>query len=362
MLIYDKKLDSDYTFFGIPNVSKEKVLYFDIETTGFSPATSILYLIGCVYCDDEGFKFRQWFCDTPESEPDIISDFLDFVKSFSVIVHYNGSGFDIPFIIKKCDIHHIPCDFSGIESFDIYKNISMLKSLLKLENLKQKSIESFMSVPRDDKYSGGELIKVYEEYLKSADDSLLKLLLLHNHDDVMGMVKILPVINYNCLNSGGYEIVSADVCDSVTPVGGIRKEVIIELALDSFLPKRISGGNNNFYFTACGNLAKISINIYTGELKYFYPDYKNYYYLPGEDRSIHKSVAFYVDKDFRTKAKAANCYSKKSGIFLPQYEEIINPYFKIDYYDKITYFECSQDFLADKNLVKKYCESLFRKI
>ena len=172
MLIYDKKLDSDYTFFGIPDVSKEKVLYFDIETTGFSPATSILYLIGCVYCDDEGFKFRQWFCDTPESEPDIISDFLDFVKSFSVIVHYNGSGFDIPFIIKKCDIHHIPCDFSGIESFDIYKNISMLKSLLKLENLKQKSIESFMSVPRDDKYSGGELIKVYEEYLKSADDSL----------------------------------------------------------------------------------------------------------------------------------------------------------------------------------------------
>ena len=59
MLIYDKKLDSDYTFFGIPDVSKEKVLYFDIETTGFSPATSILYLIGCVYCDDEGFKFRQ---------------------------------------------------------------------------------------------------------------------------------------------------------------------------------------------------------------------------------------------------------------------------------------------------------------
>ena len=29
MLIYDKKLDSDYTFFGIPDVSKEKVLYFD---------------------------------------------------------------------------------------------------------------------------------------------------------------------------------------------------------------------------------------------------------------------------------------------------------------------------------------------
>ena len=48
MLIYDKKLDSDYTFFGIPDVSKEKVLYFDIETTGLSAAVSSLYLIGTI--------------------------------------------------------------------------------------------------------------------------------------------------------------------------------------------------------------------------------------------------------------------------------------------------------------------------
>ena len=46
MLIYDKKLDSDYTFFGIPDVSKEKVLYFDIETTGFLTGSSSIYLIG----------------------------------------------------------------------------------------------------------------------------------------------------------------------------------------------------------------------------------------------------------------------------------------------------------------------------
>ena len=119
-----------------------------------------------------------------------------------------------------------------------------------------------------------------------------------------------------------------------------------------------------FYFTACGNLDKNQHKyLHRRVLNIFNPDYKNYYYLPGEDRSIHKSVAFYVDKDFRTKAKAANCYSKKSGIFLPQYEEIINPYFKIDYYDKITYFECSQDFLADKNLDKntvKACSGKYK--
>lgn len=76
----------------------------------------------------------------------------------------------------------------------------------------------------------------------------------------------------------------------------------------------------------------------------FYSDYTNYYYLPFEDRAIHKSVAFYVDKDFRTKAKAANCYSKKTGMFLPQKSEVISPYFKIDYSDKKMYFELDDTF------------------
>ena len=40
-------------------------------------------------------------------------------------------------------------------------------------------------------------------------------------------------------------------------------------------------------------------------LKYFYDNYKDYFYLPKEDTAIHKSVATYVDKDFRQKAKTA---------------------------------------------------------
>ncbi|MGN1186854.1 MAG: hypothetical protein ACI4R6_00030, partial [Lachnospiraceae bacterium] len=61
-----------------------------------------------------------------------------------------------------------------------------------------------------------------------------------------------------------------------------------------------------------------------------------------------------VDKNFRTRAKAANCYSKKTGCFLPQYDEIICPYFKIDYYDKTKYFEFTDEFKNDKDAVKKY--------
>ena len=44
--------------------------------------------------------------------------------------------------------------------------------------------------------------------------------------------------------------------------------------------------------------------IFEGEMRHFYSDYKNYYYLPKEDMAIHKSVAAYVDHEYREKCKA----------------------------------------------------------
>ena len=362
MQIFDENIKYENNNFHLLDVPADKILYFDIETTGLSPACATIYLIGCIYLQEGQYHLRQWFADTIDSEKELLVSFMKFVKDFSVIVHYNGTVFDIPFIIKKCNMYKIECNFNGIESLDIYKKISKIKKLLNMDNLKQKSVEKFLTVERDDKYSGGELINIYFEYIRRKDTSLLKLLLMHNHDDITGMTQILPIMNYTCLENGGFEVISIEVNDTTTFTGSPKKEAVIELALDSFLPKRISGGNNQFYFIACGNIARISIEMYTGELKFFYPNYKDYYYLPNEDCSIHKSVAFYVDKDFRTKAKAANCYSRKSGMFLPQFNEIISPYFKIDYYDKITYFEYTEEFINNKELIKAYCNSMFQKI
>ena len=360
MLIYDEKAVLEGNLFNISDTENDQILYFDIETTGFAPASTILYLIGCVYMAADGYHIRQWFADTADSEAGIITSFLEFVKKFRILVHYNGTGFDIPYIIKKCDIYGIECDLSGIESLDIYKKINHMKTLLKLENLKQKSVENFLGIGRTDKYTGGELISIYHNYLKAPNDEMKRLLLLHNHDDITGMVKILPILNYAGIPSEQYNLVSIELQETVSITGAPKTEVVIELALDKFLPKRFSIGNKHYYLTACANTARLSIAAHTDELKYFYPNYKDYYYLPGEDRSIHKSVAFYVDKNFRTKAKAANCYSKKTGIFLPQYEELFNPYFKIDYYDKITYFEFTDDFKESEESILRYCNHIIR--
>lgn len=342
----------------IPGFScpEEDFLYFDIETTGFVPAATRLYLIGFVYCRDKKFYLKQWFAENDDSERELLSAFIVFTSEFRILVHYNGSSFDIPYIIKKCSVSGIKCDFSGISSYDIYKTIQPLKSLFRLDNLKQKSVEQFAGFERTDKLSGGELINIYNNYLKMHDEGSLDAILRHNREDVLGMLRIVQVTAYACLCDGRYTPLTTEIKDS-RPSG---KEVFLTLESGLSVPKRVSCGNEHFYMTMFGTTIRICITAHTDELKYFYPNYKDYYYLPDEDRSIHKSVAFYVDKNYRTRARAANCYSKKTGIFLPQYSEIIKPYFKIDYYDKITYFEYTEEFRNDKESQKKYAEHIFK--
>ena len=346
--------------FYIPDCTfhAEEMLFFDIETTGFSPASTTLYLIGCAYVKDHECRVTQWFADTANSEGDVIRAFLNFTSGFKVLVHYNGSGFDIPYIIKKCRQLDIPCDFSGIQSLDIYKRLQQFKMLFKLENIKQKTVERFIGVKREDKYSGGELIKVYNEYLRDPSEELLSLLLTHNREDVLGISAITPLLGCECPLKMRYIPTSIELRVSPSGKDSMSKEVIITLQLGEYIPVRVSYGNEYFYITLFEGKGRICVTAHTDELKYFYPNYKDYYYLPEEDRSIHKSVAFYVDKNYRTQAKAANCYSRKTGVFLPQYDEIFTPYFKIDYNDKITFFEYTKEFRSNSEYIFLYTEHI----
>lgn len=328
----------------------EDTVIFDIETTGFSPKSTHLYLIGAIYAKDGQIMLKQWFAENYSSEAAILYSFFEFIKPFKRISGYNISGFDIPYLLSKCISYNLPYSFDDFECIDLLREIRQISRLLKLADLKQKSIEHFLGITRSDRYSGGELITVYENYCKAPTDEAMRLLLLHNSDDVCGLIKLLPMRAYLQISNQGYSIDSL----IINRVDEITQEAVFSLKLPWQVPVRVSCGFDAFYMTCFKDTLKIRCRIYSGELKYFYQNYKDYYYLPVEDRAMHKSVAFYVDKDFRTKAKASNCYSKKTGMFLPQFEEIISPYFKIDYYDKVMYFELTEEFRGDVQAQKQY--------
>ena len=353
MKIFEEKISININEQDYPQVDFENSVFFDIETTGFSAKHSYLYLIGCLYKNASGdYIIRQWFLDDINTEKEMLQDFLGFLKSYKTLISFNGDGFDIPFINTRLDKYKITTKLDSYTSTDLYKTAFKLKKVLNLANLKLKTIEQFLGINREDKFSGGDLISVYHAYLETKDERLLKNLLLHNFEDITAMPALLNIYNYQNIFAGGFDITQTEIC--VRDVATEKKECIISGCLHNNIMSRISFGYGDFYFTAYNNTFKMKINMYTGGLKYFYKEYKDYYYLPNEDMAVHKSVAFYVDKNFRTKANAANCYSKKTGNFLPQPHEIIEPYFKIEYNDKTSYIELTDDFLCDNETIKKY--------
>lgn len=342
----------------------DKALFFDIETTGFSAKHTLCYLIGCTFYKDDCWNYAQWFLDTPAEETDLIKEFLDFASDYKYLIHFNGEGFDLPYLAERCSILGIKDSFDNFRnntiSIDIFKAAKSVKELLKLDNYRQKTLEQFLGIAREDIYSGGDLIKVYRDYIKQPEKNALDVLLLHNYDDITALPSLMPLLSYCSATMYDRDAVNYSVNAATDYSGEPLTELILSLALPSAVPVPVSYGKEPFYIRISGNTLKLRVRMYTGELKYFYPNYRDYYYLPDEDKALHKSVAAFVDQNHREQAKADNCYMKKSGTFLPQMSELEMPRFKINYTDKYTFFEATDKFMKSKDKLSAYADHIIK--
>lgn len=337
-------------------ITPEQVLFFDIETTGFAADVTALYLIGCVFLQQGQWTLLQWFADDNHSEAALLTSFFQLASKFDYIFHYNGTGFDFPYLKKKCERYQLDDTIPNEKSYDLYQQLQPFRSFLALSNLKQKSIEAYLGLSRQSSHSGSDLIPYYGKYLKAKYGHLpeesvyLELLLFHNQEDLIGLLGITPILAVPAMFSG---------CVAKPAVRNLeRKELILPLSLSKPLPKPFRCHVKEFSLSASEHQAVLHIPLCRQELKFFYSNYKDYYYLPEEDMAVHKSVAFYVDKHYRTKAKAANCYSRHTGCFVPQFEELLEPFFKIDYADHTTWIEATDEFCQDIENLTLYAKHL----
>ncbi|HAD53839.1 MAG TPA: hypothetical protein DCG10_01440, partial [Lachnospiraceae bacterium] len=111
-----------------------------------------------------------------------------------------------------------------------------------------------------------------------------------------------------------------------------------------------------------GDNATLKVPIYEEELKYFYSNYTDYYYLPTEDVALHKSVAGFVDKEHRIQASAANCYTRKFSCYLPQWDILFTPFFKRDYKSKELFFELTDEMKKNREGFTQYANHVLSMI
>ncbi len=414
MLTFNKKIDSSLVYPIDEPYSKNEIIFFDIETTGFSAKTSYVYLIGCMYYENNSWHLIQWLLEDPKQELDLLIALSSKLKSYKRIIHYNGSGFDIPFLTKKYLKYNIEQPFSHLDSFDLYKKILPYRRLLPFPNLKLQTLQEHLGYKRTDKNSGGDLIDIYskylgrlkyenlvypnklpyyQDYLNNKDSSidnaisplseeilestnsneLANILLLHNYDDLAGFLDIFSILTYvDFLNDG---ISDSNVVNINVKTN--QGQLYIEIETNNNYPyeKKLTtsfNGNkqiqyNNTTNATCNANEKYSISlknnkiyvkspILNGKLKYFFENYREYYYLPREDMAIHKSVAKYVDKEYRIKAKPSNCYTYLEGVFIPVFnldllEKKNIKKFKYDYNSAISFLEIDNIINSKENII-----------
>ena len=329
-------------------------VFFDIETTGFSPAHTSLYLIGCAYHIEQMLYIKQFFAETPEEEKEVLEQFLLLLDGFDTIITFNGIGFDIPYLKAKCNTYECNEHFADFTYVDIFKSISQIKHILQLSNYKQKTIEAFLGIGRNDLYSGGELIEIYHSYTKEPRPDKLEILLLHNYEDVLDMPALLPVLSYVHLFYGQYLSCSASISEYTDYKQQEKKELILSIEPEFPFPKHISCRMGSVYFYAKGKKCTLSVRLEEDALKYFFPNYKDYYYLPDEDRAVHKKVGQYVDPEHRVQVSASTCYTKKSSTFLPLSHEDMFDLYKEEYSSKQLFTE----YIADPDFILAYAHNV----
>lgn len=338
------------------NIDYEKVLYFDIETTGLSARNSTLYLIGVLAYDNNKIHLTQWFNDDGYSENDLITSFNEYCKDYTHIIHFNGLTFDIPYIREKASKQNI--DINNIDQLiqiDIFKEIRSYKSLFGLDNMKLVTIEKYMGIERKDTCTGGELINVYQRYVARPDDEKEHLLLLHNHDDIIGLTKIINILNYKSLFDRPIVKSHSMSHDNST----LTIEVITDEHL--YIPKRINLTNKNgIYINAFENKITLILPIIKDKFKHFFKDYKNYYYLPKEDMAIHKSVSAYVDSDNKERATKKNCYIAKDDTYIINHDTEYPETFFREYGDKLSYRTLNSLIDSSDDEQQKYIKNILQ--
>lgn len=342
----------------IPSEFQQNIptLFFDIETTGLYWKRSHLYLIGAACLEGDTLHLTQYLAQKPAEEEEILQEFYTLAAGFQRVVHYNGEGFDLPYLKHKAAFYERENFLDNLESVDLFRCIRPLKKLMNFSQMKQKDVENFMGYQREDPFSGGELIEVYQEYLRTADERLLKCLLLHNAEDIEGMVRILPILNYLRVMEGSVKLQSAELTDS-----GEHGCLALEFSYESpALPREIRVQEPPYRLLLTPSSGRLETDLEQGMRKLFYPNYKDYFYLPLEDRAVHKSVGIYVDKEYREKAKASNCYQNVEGLFLPQPEQLISPVLIPEYQSRAYCTPFSPDLLDKADLLESYLRGVLK--
>ncbi len=285
--------------------SIKNILALHIETTGFSRKNSIVFLAGCLQKEPEPGRWllKQWLLDDPSDEKELLGALSDEIRQKACLLHYNGLQFDLPFLEKRCALLHAPVAWKDCGQLDLYRTLRPCQKFLGLAHMRLSDVEKYLGVSRPDGPSGKEFIALFKKYIAIRQPNLEEILLDCNRQNLCGLMHVAGALAYPSFLQGDFCLTQCQI---------LQNTLICSLKLRAALPRPFSLDCHPkpWSISGAGCQAQIAFPLENGCLRMYYPNYKDYFYLPAEDAAIHKSVGAYVDKKNRAPATKDNCFTR----------------------------------------------------
>jgi uncharacterized protein YprB with RNaseH-like and TPR domain len=153
----------------------EKAAFLDIETTGMDAESSIVTVIG-LHTPKYGSRV---FIDGWN-----LSEFAGFIREFDILVTFNGTSFDIPFL--KTAFYDLVLPPAHIDLRWLARSVGLLGGL--------KEVERHIGISRPvavSDLSGFDAVILWKRYLRHQDERTLRKLVLYNLEDTVNLERLL---------------------------------------------------------------------------------------------------------------------------------------------------------------------------
>lgn len=322
MKVITKIITDPTTYLYEPELLAPDTFFLSLDTTGLLPEESHITILGAGYFKNQAFHTILWLNETGFEDQDVLEAFLRFVDEmhFQTVITYYGRYFAFPFLAQKAEseaFHDSWNQFLNLSHIDLYQTAKTFKDALGLRSCRQKALERRFDIKRSSSLSGKDLVSTYQrlvglnrpglcehfsDAMKKEGIKVKDELIFHARENLCVLTRLSTLFVLQDLREG--VIKEAHRVDAQTFAFRMRGAFAGEIALSM----------HGMALTLEGAEVTLRVPVYAAEEdeEYFYKHpfrhYKDYYYLPMEDRAIHKSLASFVGREYKEKATAATCY------------------------------------------------------
>ncbi|MEW5814473.1 MAG: ribonuclease H-like domain-containing protein [Spirochaetota bacterium] len=199
-IVYPDPLPETFeqSFLLAPGTSRERLLFFDTETTGLSGgAGTFVFLVGLAVSKGGTLTLRQFFLADYPGEGEFLAALLKEMKEDGIYVSYNGKAFDSQILSSRFLLNRLHFRFPDqldllYPSRRLFRNVIGSCALSNIE-------ERIFCMKRLHDVPGYLVPEYYFNFLRTGRMEVLKDVFNHNIQDILSLVQLLLLIDTICV-------------------------------------------------------------------------------------------------------------------------------------------------------------------